>query len=144
MTEYPCGGSDFTQAIEQKLRMSDREARELKEQYSRMSLEGERSEGLRELIHGLMVSQARIWAKDAAHILETQVPRAFHLYGGGSNVPEITDVFEQSSLLYPKDVFSQISFPHNPLWTPLALLSRFVYESRTKDSGTTTIFMGLQ
>lgn len=90
---------------------------------------------VKDFSHGLLLPEVRRWAEDFKTIVHAAVPyssNTVYLFGGGSMIPEIAEVLEQRSLVYPQDIIPQLSLPHDCTWTPVAILSRFAYEQETR------------
>ncbi|MDO8654935.1 MAG: hypothetical protein Q7R48_00710 [bacterium] len=129
--EFPRGAAVATQLLERELHME--EAAVVKQQYAQRHRDI--SEERRQMIHGVLLPEARLWAEDLRAIVHAAAPyssNAVSLFGGGSMIPEISETMEQTSLVYPQDIIPQLSLPHDCTWTPVAILSRFAYEQETR------------
>ncbi|MAF42733.1 MAG: hypothetical protein CMI54_01010 [Parcubacteria group bacterium] len=107
---FKVGGQDFSQEFSERLGLDQVRARKLKKDYS----QGLLSEEVRQRIKEILSSAAQNWLKElklkvtAKKIL---FPFDIFLFGGGSLIPEIQEVLEQSfseshqiRYLYPKDL----------------------------------------
>ncbi len=131
MKEFPRGAGACTRLLERELHME--EAAVVKQQYAQRHQDI--SEDRRQMIHGVLLPEARLWAEDLKAVVHAAAPyssNAAFLFGGGSMTPEISEALEESSLVYPSDIIPQLSLPHDCTWTPAAILSRFAYEQETR------------
>ena len=127
--EFQIGGETFSQALSQSLGLNIKEARVLKENYSK----GELSEGVRKRVREIFFQSLEDWFKNLKLKLKTQMsfreegvivgaakgsllPSTFFLFGGGSQLPEIQEILEEGDwegfsfftspkvkFIYPKD-----------------------------------------
>lgn len=127
--EFQIGGETFSQTLSQSLGLNIKEARILKENYSK----GELSEGVRKRVREIFSQSLEDWFKNLKLKLKTQMsfreggvivgeatgsllPSTFFLFGGGSQLPEIQEILEEGNwegfsfftppkvkFIYPKD-----------------------------------------
>ncbi len=119
--EFKKGGDRYTHVIEQSLGMSRQSALELKHRYALRSGEGV-SEGVRGKLAELFAPEFTLWKQELSKALAAEgktIPGRVFLFGGGSMLPEMTDLFEEGSLLPPRDIIPHSSF--SPQYTSLAL-----------------------
>ncbi|MDP2864517.1 MAG: hypothetical protein Q8N73_02605 [bacterium] len=128
--EFQIGGETFSQALSQSLGLNIKEARVLKENYSKGELS---EEGVRKRVREIFSQSLEEWFKNLKLKLKTQMsfreggvivgeatgsllPSTFFLFGGGSQLPEIQEILEEGDwegfsfftppkvkFIYPKD-----------------------------------------
>ena len=122
--EFEKGGDFFTRELSQTLGIDAGSARDLKERY----VSGELSSGARERIKEIFLEEKKNWAMfwgSKFHSLPV------FLFGGGSFLPEIKEIFENAEIIYPKTLkeFSNgAEKKRNPQWTPALLISCYAKE----------------
>ncbi len=90
------GGDDFTERIFDVLTIDKEEARRLKEQYSNGSLTFETSNRIKEIFS----NEKKVWRD----IFRKDQKSSVFLFGGGSSLPEIKDMFKRRQLVNVKDL----------------------------------------
>lgn len=93
--ELGFGGKIFSEAISERLGLREKDARLLKERYSKEGLTPESSSKIKEIFH----FPSRLWFDNLKEKLkETQggllFPSNVFLFGGGSQLPEIKEILE--------------------------------------------------
>lgn len=120
--EFKKGGDRYTHAIEQSFGMSRQSALELKHRYASPSQGEGVSEGVRRKLQELFAPELALWKQELSQGLAAEgktIPDRVFLFGGGSMLPEIKDLFEEGLLLLPRDIIPNSSF--SPSYTSLAL-----------------------
>lgn len=91
--DFPAGGLDFSKELSQRFGLSEEKARDLKESYGR----GEASEETRARIHEIFSETAESWflsLKSKLQSFKDLIPSEVLLFGGASQLPEISAVLE--------------------------------------------------
>lgn len=137
ISEFEKAGIDLTKKISQVLGMSFSEARSLKHNFSQSIL----SKGAMEKIEEIISSDIRNWFNDLRENLKESpkrlLPSKIFLFGGGSLLPQISDILEKDdwdnltfvqkpkiNFFYPtnlKNVEGKEEILNNPQNTPLFL-----------------------
>ncbi len=92
--DFEMGGKDFSRVLSQHLGLTEEEARDLKERYSKGFL----SEGSRKRIREIFSAISREWLsnfKSKLKNLKGLLPSTLFLFGGGSRLPEIEEVLTE-------------------------------------------------
>ncbi|KPJ54932.1 hypothetical protein AMJ47_02575 [Parcubacteria bacterium DG_72] len=90
------GGADFTERIFDVLNIDKEEARRLKEKYSNGSLSSETENRIKEMFS----NERKIWRD----LFRKNQKSSVFLFGGGSSLPEIKDMFKKRQLIDIKDL----------------------------------------
>jgi len=93
--EFEIGGRYFSKVLSERLGLIEREARDLKERYSKEEL----SEDLRKKIRDIILPEVKNWVFNFKNQLRKKsvfiLPSDIFLFGGGSQIPEFQEIFEE-------------------------------------------------
>lgn len=112
------GGEDFTERIFDVLMVNKAEARNLKERYSANSLTPE----TKKRIEGLLSNEKDVWREGLKKYKKTSV----FLFGGGSNLYEVKDIFRRRKIIHVQDIKKAEDLTKktkSPQFTPAVLIS---------------------
>jgi len=98
--EFEIGGRFFSKVLSERLGLIEREARDLKERYSK----GELSEDLRKKIREIILPELKNRFLNFKNQLKERsifiLPSDIFLFGGGSQIPEFHEIFEEERDLF--------------------------------------------
>jgi cell division ATPase FtsA len=112
------GGADFTERIFEVLTIDKEEARRLKEKYS----EGDLTPETESRIKDMLSNEKKVWRD----IFKKNQKSSVCLFGGGSSLPEIKDMFKRKQLVDVKSLESVQDMSKktkSPQFVPIILIS---------------------